>query len=674
MSDASVRAIDGRVVVRVGGSELLEAYVGQAIVAAGDAAADKTAAELAAATALASSRYFPTRVAGEAGSDPDELFSTDDGAGNLIYYRRESDGSMEIGRALTPARLAAPDGGSAIGYEAQDVQTKLGEMVSVRDKGALGDGSSDDHDAFDGALNEGGEIYIPTGDYQIGSQLGEYQLKPMRVRGAGSEAILRPMYPGQTILRIGAVGGEFGDIRSQVMVEQLKYKAPESYFSHNESGQVDGYSASPWALTGIDIEATHPVAVRDVVMISMGPAALKVKACYYGYILGLSMAGSGLRLFDVNAISIIGSDIRPDGFIDDSFGVYLFGNEGRYAIDLEQSDKIAFTGSVIELWGCPAIRIRRSYDTTFTNCWFEANRSTTHVIKWEQAQGLEFNSCWLDFGEPFADCFIKIDNSSLNDGAPENVENARWTASIRIDGGDMVCLSASFGDAGRLVRVSNGERAIVRIEGLTFRGGHIWGDRTVDFDVKSITLSGSQRHFFYSLPNAAMLRERNSWMPRSVTADWDFQNGPNMSVTGGGTASTTSAAGEFLTGSRGAKVGGIPTGAIAKVTRVTTGEMGAITPNSGQTYLIFARVKCTQNVTLKIDISGGFAEFAETPTVEIEANKWLDFVVKTGGPQTQSQGLGTPTISFAVANGSGNTCDFLIDRFDYQICDGDHVI
>jgi hypothetical protein len=44
MADASVTAIDGRAVVRVGGSELLDAYIGQALVAGDQAAASAAAA------------------------------------------------------------------------------------------------------------------------------------------------------------------------------------------------------------------------------------------------------------------------------------------------------------------------------------------------------------------------------------------------------------------------------------------------------------------------------------------------------------------------------------------------------------------------------------------------------------------------------------------------------
>ena len=158
MSDASVRAIDGRAVVKVGGSELLSPIVKQATDAATATATNSAAAELAAATALASSRYFQTRAAGEAASDANQMFSTDDGAGNLIYYKRTSGGSSEIGRAVTPAGLAAEDGASRIGFSAlgsgavgRTTQQKLGDVVSASDYATL-QGASDRLGFFGGEI------------------------------------------------------------------------------------------------------------------------------------------------------------------------------------------------------------------------------------------------------------------------------------------------------------------------------------------------------------------------------------------------------------------------------------------------------------------------------------------------------------------------------------------
>jgi hypothetical protein len=199
MADASVTAIDGRGVVRVGGSELFDAYVGQAIVAADGAAASQAAAELAAASALAASRYYATRAAGEAASTVNQLFSTDDSAGSVIYYRKNASGSTEIGRAVTPASLAAANGASKLGY----VQGGVGSLARTQDDvnrervsildfipaashAAIkaGTDTTDWSAAFDKAVAEvvAGTLYIPAGLYHGTLTIGKGRIN---VKGAG---------------------------------------------------------------------------------------------------------------------------------------------------------------------------------------------------------------------------------------------------------------------------------------------------------------------------------------------------------------------------------------------------------------------------------------------------------------------------------------------------------
>ncbi|MBM3927565.1 MAG: hypothetical protein FJ335_03770, partial [Sphingomonadales bacterium] len=97
------------------GPELVAGFVARATAGADEAEDARDDAQAAAATALATGRYFPTKAAGEAGSTTGQAFTTKDGAGNLIAYERTAGGSTEIGRAVTPAALAAPDGAGRVG-------------------------------------------------------------------------------------------------------------------------------------------------------------------------------------------------------------------------------------------------------------------------------------------------------------------------------------------------------------------------------------------------------------------------------------------------------------------------------------------------------------------------------------------------------------------------------
>jgi len=112
MADAIVTAVDGRALVQVSGSELLAPLIDQVagvVTETGNNAASAMSAaqtaQLAAATSVSASRYFPTRAAGEAASAVNQSFSTDDGAGSIVSYRRTSGGSVEISRSITPVTL-----------------------------------------------------------------------------------------------------------------------------------------------------------------------------------------------------------------------------------------------------------------------------------------------------------------------------------------------------------------------------------------------------------------------------------------------------------------------------------------------------------------------------------------------------------------------------------------
>ena len=56
--------------------------------------------------AVASSNYFALRTSGEATTPVGKLFSTGDGAGNLIFFERTATGSTEIARTIAPVTLA----------------------------------------------------------------------------------------------------------------------------------------------------------------------------------------------------------------------------------------------------------------------------------------------------------------------------------------------------------------------------------------------------------------------------------------------------------------------------------------------------------------------------------------------------------------------------------------
>ena len=79
----------------------------------------------------------------------------------------------------------------ATGAVTRTLESKLQETVSVKDFGAVGDGVTDDTDAIQLAITNGGSIYFPSGTYKITSTLVISSNTPLELFGEGrNESII----------------------------------------------------------------------------------------------------------------------------------------------------------------------------------------------------------------------------------------------------------------------------------------------------------------------------------------------------------------------------------------------------------------------------------------------------------------------------------------------------
>jgi hypothetical protein len=88
------------------------------------------------------------------------------------------------------------------------MQDKAREIVSVKDFGAVGDGTTDDTAAFVAALATGKDVYIPAGTYRITSSI----TLPTKCRlfGAGVDrTIINSNIPGDSLFKAEASGASF---------------------------------------------------------------------------------------------------------------------------------------------------------------------------------------------------------------------------------------------------------------------------------------------------------------------------------------------------------------------------------------------------------------------------------------------------------------------------------
>ena len=115
--------------------------------------------------------------------------------------------------------VLAPSGSNSVGYLpagtnaiATTVQTKLRETVSVKDFGAVGDGTTDDSAAINAAIASNRNIYFPAGTYFIASPIRVNTKSNVMLQGAGVDVAIIKCSPSATFT-VSAL-----DIRSSTSV------------------------------------------------------------------------------------------------------------------------------------------------------------------------------------------------------------------------------------------------------------------------------------------------------------------------------------------------------------------------------------------------------------------------------------------------------------------------
>lgn len=552
-----------------------------------------------------------------------------------------------------------PDVSNA-GLQGFEVQEGPNGVRNVLAFGALSDGSNA-YAELNTALSNYDAVLFPAGEFGVGTQrLGEYQ-DAKRIVGVGSESLIRILSDNSddTAFRIGAVGaGQPPRAREFVSFEDLVFLPPSS-------------ATSPIAYTGIDAQSTYPLYLKNIVFDGMGADAFKSEDNFYGYGQGCRFVGSGATFDEVNNMTMVDFEFRPKQSADDpSQGGDDFGDVGKYPYDATASDNNMFIGSIFEGWECPAIRLSNCSNTIFQGTWFERLVSTTHVMKLERVYDVTFDNCHLDFGFAYTDSFAHVDNT----GDPRDATRMTYA---NINGGYLSLTSTGFGNREEFVTVANSEPVTVRITNTTFGGGLLFGGETVEFDVRSGFLSRDVQTGFYTRSNAMVMNSYNSWMPLSANTDWDYTTsiGWSQIFSGGHSALTiarTSVDGEYMTGTQGIKVGGIPIGAVNyAIQRSLSSFVGAVS-TEGETYYCFGRIKPTQDLELQYRLNHGSSEYGFNKTIRVQANRWTDIVLKTSEATTWSLGQGSaPNLKFVITNNSGVAADLFIDREDYSIVFGD---
>ena len=149
------------------------------------------------------------------------------------------------------------------GAVATTVQAKLREIVSVKDFGAVGNGTTNDSVAIQAALDTGKSVYVPQGTYLVGTAL-QLKTTSQMVFGDGQQSVLltttdiETMYSSTNVFGVVLSDLAFSNTVSEVTTGPTHFHV---HFGAGASGCNIRNCGFNTALTGAYVRTTHHAGV-----------------------------------------------------------------------------------------------------------------------------------------------------------------------------------------------------------------------------------------------------------------------------------------------------------------------------------------------------------------------------------------------------------------------------
>jgi hypothetical protein len=210
------------------------------------------------------------------------------------------------------------------GAVSRSVQSKLRDTVSVKDFGAVGNGATDDSASIQAAINSviasgGGTVYIPTGNYLLGTGL-TISSPFVNVEGAGFTSVLIAGTGVTTAIdcTAGASPSGYGSIR--------KLRINQPHTTANYVGILLGPQCYNMVVREVYLAATTVTSSQSAIKFTntatYGSFYNSISECLiYGF-------GVGIRATDTNAQGNSANSVNDCHILVCEIGIYLGGATG----------------------------------------------------------------------------------------------------------------------------------------------------------------------------------------------------------------------------------------------------------------------------------------------------------------------------------------------------------
>ena len=299
---------------------------------------------------------------------------------------------------IQATKLAFTQAGT--GAVARTVDSRLKDVVSVKDFGATGDGVTDDTAAIQAALNSAKSVFIPPGTYLISSML---QLFPgnalnFSITGVKGKSTLKATGNNAIIGPAGDFYAEFAEISGIT-------------FTSTTGGQGTGiYAASPWYISHWTIRECD-FNGKLAIGINGSLIGCEITRCTFG------LYESGFAFKAIRSIGTV-SPLRETNHNVIRSNEFAFSRTVDYTIHFKWGLKVIFEHNIFEqneptnslIW------LEGIIYPCFDNNWFEANTGLS-LIKTSLFNGndvilLAVENCIFNTGAGPSSAVIDFDNTS----------------------------------------------------------------------------------------------------------------------------------------------------------------------------------------------------------------------------------------------------------------------